>query len=188
MANLIQIKRSSTTAVPGSVQPGELAYSGNGEILYIGSVNGTTNTANVVAIGGARYPGTLTANQALVANASSWIDALQTAKLIIGAAGTTVNVQSVTVTANTTQLGASAGGSNTELASTWAIKTYVDGMVAAAIPVLPSSYIGYGNSSNYLGGSATFTFDAATATVSVGNSSVNTHISQTAITSGSSNG
>ena len=182
MANQIQLKRSSSTAAPTSLQAGELAYSGNGEILYIGSVNGVANTANVVAIAGARNPGVLTANQAIVANSLSWVNAIQTAKLIVGTTSETVNVTSISVSANTTQLGASATGSNNELASTYAIKTYVDGKVAAAIPVLPSSYIGFGNSSNYLGGSAAFTFDGTTTVLSIGNSSVNTTISQTAIT------
>lgn len=68
MANLIQIKRSLTTATPSSLANGELAYTANGDILYIGS-NGS-----IVAIGGKRNPGTLTANQALVANSTSGID------------------------------------------------------------------------------------------------------------------
>ena len=182
MANQIQIKRSSSTAVPTSLQAGELAYSGNGEILYIGSVNGAANTANVVAIAGARNPGVLTANQAIVANSLSWVNTIQTSKLIVGTTSETVNVTSISVSANTTQLGASATGSNTELASTYAIKTYVDGKVAAAIPVLTSTQIGFGNSTNYLTGNTSLTFNAATATISVGNSSVNTTISQTAIT------
>jgi hypothetical protein len=66
--NLIQIKRSLNTANPGSLANGELAYTANGDILYIGSNN------QLVAIAGARSPGTLTANQALVANSSSGID------------------------------------------------------------------------------------------------------------------
>ena len=36
MANLIQIKRSETTATPGSLANGELAWAANGNILYIG--------------------------------------------------------------------------------------------------------------------------------------------------------
>ena len=63
MANLIQIKRSTTASTPGSLANGELAFTSNGDVLYIGSPNGS-----VVAIGGVRVPGFLTANQALVAN------------------------------------------------------------------------------------------------------------------------
>lgn len=73
MANLIQIKRSLNTAVPTGLANGELAYTANGDVLYIGS-NG-----NVVAIGGKRYPGVLTVNQALVANSSGYIDYVKTA-------------------------------------------------------------------------------------------------------------
>lgn len=76
MANLIQIKRSETTAVPGSLEDGELAYTSNGEVLFIGS-NGS-----VVAIGGQRNPGLLTANQALVVNSTSSIDSIKVANLV----------------------------------------------------------------------------------------------------------
>jgi hypothetical protein len=119
---VIQIKRSTTTAVPTNLQPGELAYSSNGEVLYIGSVLGS-NTANVVAIAGQRNPGVLSANQALVANSSSWIDALQTSKLIVGSTSETINVTSINTSANSTTIG---NASNTELATTYAIKKFVD--------------------------------------------------------------
>jgi len=78
--NLIQIKRSNTTAVPSSLNPGELAYSdstGGTGVLYIGSFVG----GSVVPIGGVRNPGTLTANQALVANSLSGINKVYTANL-----------------------------------------------------------------------------------------------------------
>lgn len=68
MANLIQIKRSLTTATPTTLANGEMAYTANGDNLFIGS-NGV-----VVAIGGKKNPGVLTANQALVANSTSGID------------------------------------------------------------------------------------------------------------------
>lgn len=122
----IQIKRSVSNSAP-LLQPGELAYTSNGEVLFVGSPAGT-NTANVVAIGGKRTPGTLTANQALVANSSSWIDAVQTAKLIIGAAGETTNVTSITTSSNATHLG---NASNAELATSFAIKKYVDDRISS---------------------------------------------------------
>jgi hypothetical protein len=78
--NLIQIKRSATTNAPSSLNPGELAYSnatGGTGVLYIGSTDGST----VVPIGGVRNPGTLTANQALVANSTSGIDKVYTGNL-----------------------------------------------------------------------------------------------------------
>lgn len=77
MANLIQIKRSSSTATPTSLANGELAFSSLSDALFIGSPNGS-----VIAIGGARSPGTLTANQALVANSSSAIDKIIVANLV----------------------------------------------------------------------------------------------------------
>jgi hypothetical protein len=77
MANLIQIKRSLTTAVPTSLANGELAYTAAGDVLYIGS-NGA-----VVAIGGARTPGILTANQALVANSTGWMDNIKVDNLTV---------------------------------------------------------------------------------------------------------
>ena len=77
MANLIQIKRSLTADAPGALANGELAYTANGDVLYIGS------NSTVVAIGGKRVPGTLTANQALVANATSYIDAIKVANATI---------------------------------------------------------------------------------------------------------
>jgi hypothetical protein len=89
MANQIQIKRSLNTATPASLANGELAFTANGDVLYVGS------NSTVVAIGGKRTPGTLTANQALVANATSYIDSIKVANATIdkiyanGAHGTT---------------------------------------------------------------------------------------------------
>ena len=75
--NLIQIKRSDTTATPTLLANGELAWSGVSNALFIGS-----NSA-VVAIAGLRVPGTLTANQALVANSTSGINRIITANAIV---------------------------------------------------------------------------------------------------------
>ena len=66
--NLIQIKRSLNTANATGLANGELAFTSNGDVLWIGA-NGA-----VLPIAGKRFPGTLTANQALVANATSGID------------------------------------------------------------------------------------------------------------------
>jgi fibronectin-binding autotransporter adhesin len=90
--NLIQIKRSLTTSIPPSLANGELAFTANGDVLYIGSNGG------IVAIGGKRNPGTLTANQSLVANSTSGIDKVIVANLVPtsvwanGAAGTAGDV------------------------------------------------------------------------------------------------
>ncbi len=79
--NLIQIKRSTSTATPASLSAGELAFSnavGGSGVLFIGSTDGAT----VVPIAGVRNPGVLTANQALVANATSGIDKVIVANLV----------------------------------------------------------------------------------------------------------
>jgi hypothetical protein len=79
MANLIQIKRSVTTATPGSLANGELAFSAASNVLFIGIQN------TVVPIAGGRSPGTLVANQAIVVNASSLVDTIK-----VGNTGTNV--------------------------------------------------------------------------------------------------
>jgi hypothetical protein len=113
MSNLIQIKRSLTTSIPDSLEDGELAYTANGDVLYIGS-NG-----NVEAIGGKRVPGTLTPNQALVANATSGIDKIITSNAVIttlwangsgGAAG-----QTLVSNGSGVYWGTGTSGANTEV-------------------------------------------------------------------------
>ena len=71
MAGTIQIKRSANTATPSTLEFGELAWSSNSGTISIGREE--SNTSNVVSVGGIRTPGTLTANQALVANSTSFI-------------------------------------------------------------------------------------------------------------------
>lgn len=120
MANLIQIKRSTTTANPTSLANGEFAYSSNGDVLFIGA-----NSA-VVAIGGKRNPGTLTANQALVANATSGIDKVIVANAVLqkvyanGSFGTSGYLLATDSGGNTfwqnpANLTTSAGGSDTQV-------------------------------------------------------------------------
>ena len=80
MANsVIQIKRGITNAAPTGLANGEQAYTANGEVLFIGSPNGNGLS---IAVGGRRFPGVLTANQALVANATSAIDKVIVANLV----------------------------------------------------------------------------------------------------------
>lgn len=78
MANKIQIKRSVSTAAVTGLSNGELAFTQASNTLWIGLPDGT----GVLAIGGARVPGTLTANQALVANATGGIDKVIVANLV----------------------------------------------------------------------------------------------------------
>lgn len=86
MANLIQIKRSQNTAVPSNLANGEFAWSSNGNILFIGA------GGSIAAVAGTRTPGILTANQALVANATSGID-----KIIVAGATITALTANGTV-------------------------------------------------------------------------------------------
>lgn len=76
MSNIIQIKRSETTATPAALANGELAWSSNSNVLFIGDFG------SVLAVGGERTPGVLTANQALVANSTSGIDKVVVANLV----------------------------------------------------------------------------------------------------------
>ena len=88
MANIIKIKRSTSTAAPTGLNEGELAVSFLSGKLFVG------NTTASIPIGGIHSPGTLTANQALVANSTSSIDKVIVANLVPssiwanGAAGT----------------------------------------------------------------------------------------------------
>ena len=91
MAGTIQIKRSANTATPTTLEFGELAFSSNGGTLHIGREDG--NTSNVIAIGGTRAPGTLTANQALVANATSEINEVKASNVFFGTIKASVNTE-----------------------------------------------------------------------------------------------
>ena len=51
MAQVIQIKRSTSTAAPSSLAAGELAYSSNSDFLYIGHPDGTTGPITIAGLG-----------------------------------------------------------------------------------------------------------------------------------------
>ena len=170
--NLIQIKRSTTTAITNttpSVSNGELVFTSNGYILAIGD---PANSANVISIGGARFPGTLTANQALVANSTSGIDKIITANLTLG--GT--SVATINAFSNLTHLGTP---SNTELSTSWAIKNFVDLKVAqASNPQGANGEFQY-NNSGVLAGTNNMVYDNTTGRITVGNSTVNVQLGYT---------
>ena len=80
MANIIKIKRSTSTSVPASIQEGELAYSEASNKLFF-AVNAGSNATSI--IGGKVYTdmldqtaGTLTASSAVLVDSSSKIDNL----------------------------------------------------------------------------------------------------------------
>jgi len=120
MANKIQIKRSTTNAAPTGLANGELAYTANGEVLFLGHPDGSTGS---IAIGGKRAPGTLTANQALVANSTSGIDKVIVANLVPtqiyanGAVGTGGQILTSGASGNVYWSSPSAGvaGSNSQI-------------------------------------------------------------------------
>ncbi len=144
--NLIQIKRSLNTASPGSLANGELAYTANGDVLFIGSNN------TLVPIAGKRDPGVLTANQALVTNSTSWLDAGKFANLSIeklyanGSHGTAGYL-----------LLTGGSSSNAYFVDPTTVQTYVGGS---------NTEIQF-NDSGTSNGSSAFTFDKDTNTVSV---------------------
>ena len=75
-SNLIQIKRSQSAGTPSSLANGELAWSSTSGQLFIGDFG------TVRSIGGTRVPGTLVANQALIANSTGYIDYVKTNNLV----------------------------------------------------------------------------------------------------------
>lgn len=176
MANKIQIKRSVANATVTGLSNGELAFTQAGNTLHIGLPDGS----GVLRIGGAMVPGILTANQALVANSTGFIDEVRTANLVVG------KVHANGGFGSTSQLLASGGsGSNAY---------WVDAGTLTTQPAGSNTQVQYNNSNN-LGASAAFTFDQASNTlavggtvavgavtlsntglISVGNSSVNTQI------------
>ena len=109
----IQIKRSVNTATPTSLETGELAWSTNSQQIFIG------NGSAVVAVAGVRTPGTLTANQAIVVDANSFLDEIKTGGLTLTTSGTS-NTKVVGIVANVEV------ANTTTLATSQALKNYVD--------------------------------------------------------------
>lgn len=204
MSNLIQIKRSLNTANPVSLANGELAYTANGNVLFVGS------NSTIVAIGGARTPGTLTANQALVANATSGIDKVIVANAVITslhANGTFGSSGQVLVSnGSTVYWGTGTSGSNTEIqfndsgvANASAAFTFnkatntlfvANAVTVGANVLIDTGSISVGNSTvNAFANSTTFNLNTSgTSSIKIGNSSVNTVINSSSISTGTLNG
>ena len=86
MVQIVKIKRSNTTAVPSTLNKGELAYSSNSHKLFVGN----PGDSSVDVIGGKLYvdyldhaAGTLTASSALIADANSKLDQLNVDNLTL---------------------------------------------------------------------------------------------------------
>jgi hypothetical protein len=169
--NKIQIKRSTTTAANSStpiLSNGELAFTANGNGLWIGLPDGTSN----MRVGGQMVPGTLTANQALVANSTSGIDKVIAANLVtlqtltanggVGSSGQVLKSAGAGANAYWAQETAGVAGSNTQVQF---------------------------NDSGSLAGAVGFTFDKTTNNVSMSNAlSVTTSVSTNTFTSGAGYG
>tara|TARA_Y100001970_G_scaffold246889_1_gene315179 strand:- start:446 stop:3817 length:3372 start_codon:yes stop_codon:yes gene_type:complete len=88
MSDLIQIKRSQSVNAFANIVFGELAFTTNGDVLVVGdSTNGVS-----IPIAGRRTPGTLSANQAIVVNSTSWVDNLKSVDLSISNTATVNNL------------------------------------------------------------------------------------------------
>jgi hypothetical protein len=148
----IRIKRSVANSVVTGLANGELAFTANGNLLYIGDPAGTGDS---IPIGGKYNYGVLTANQAIVVDEDSKIDAIIVANLQpeqIYANGSFGNA-SQALYSNGTGIywgnvtnGTSVGGSNTQVQF---------------------------NDEDTFGGDPAFTFDKDTETLSVTNISGN---------------
>lgn len=148
--NIIRIKRSTTVASPPTLATGELAYTTAGHVLFIGD----PATADIpIAIGGKRFPGILTANQALVANSSSQIDIINTANAIIR----TITANGAISTAGQVLSGNNTGGIYWAAASS-----------GSGTPGGSDTQIQFNNASAF-GGTAGFTFTTGTNNVFIAN-------------------
>ncbi|MCA6385285.1 MAG: hypothetical protein IM620_17560 [Cytophagales bacterium] len=214
--NLMRIKRSLTAATPGTaLSNGELAYSYNSNSMFIGAQTGPGTAA--IRIGGNKFehvhsstPGTLGANVAIITEANSFVSNLYSVGLFVGGSilnpttnGTHAHITRISPEVSAsggTSLGGLAGatGSNAELVTSYAIKTYVDQKFAAggsfssgnpyvwtAIQTFNSNV--FVNTSILSVGNTTANVFANTTHLVVGNNSVNVSINSTAFTGTANN-
>jgi hypothetical protein len=125
--NLIQIKRSQTAVInstwtnsssAGYFAQGELVYTGSDDTLWIGKPGGGEN----IRIAGRQTPGVLTNSQALVANATGFLNQIKTANLTVGvlvANSTTGSDGQILYTNSAGIFWADAPSTNTELDYDW---------------------------------------------------------------------
>ncbi len=133
--NVIKIKRSTGTAAPGSLNAGELAYSGGtgtasnlGGRIFIGN---PANSNAVTVIGGDYFAslmdhahGTTTASSALIVDANKSTSEVRTPALYIGTSGS-----DTLVTATATEINSALDG----ITSTAAELNLLDGSVAGTV-------------------------------------------------------
>jgi hypothetical protein len=182
MANQIQHKRSTTVRQPPALAFGELGYTTNGSILWIGQDAG--DTANVIAIGGARVPGVLTANQSIVVDGNLFIDTLKVGNSTVNAVINSTSVKVMNSTSN--------GLFSIPTAADWAGNKFLHANgtwqtpVAAAAPAGSNTHVQF-NDSGSLGGVAGLTFNQVSNNLTVSNTvlvGANVAISTTSLTLG----
>jgi hypothetical protein len=203
--SVIKIKRSGVSGSPSSLGQGELAYSyldgtisNGGDRLYIGTGTETGgNAANIEVIGGVYFtskldhtPGTLTANSALIVDASSKID-------VINVDNITIDGNAITSTDTNGNIQLSPNGSGSVDVATSKIinvvdptsnqdaatKKYVDdqlGTVVSEFTIAGDS----GTDSFSTGQTLTFTGDTGI-TTTASNNAITIDLDDTAVTPGS---
>jgi hypothetical protein len=186
MANQIQIKRSVATATPTTtLNAGELAYSYASNSMFIGAQTGVGATG--FKIGGAKYsyldqagnPGVQTANAVVILDANAFQSNVYTTTLVVqNPSSGTITAPVINVISNFANLSVlgsntSGGGAPYELATTSAMVTYVSGRTGAAVGSNGQFLF---NNSGIVTGSANFTFDYTSNTITVGNSTVNVQL------------
>jgi len=187
MANFIQIKRSNNNPTPANtLNSGELAYSYIANTLYIGAQTGTSNAGFIVGGSGYAYLdrtisnteniGKLIANAVIVVDANGFISNTRTSALAISTSTGTITSPIITVISNTANSTAIGGGET--LATTLVTAAAIDLFVKARAAAAPGSntQISYNNSGN-TDGSANFTFNNSTDTLTVNNITIGTNTS-----------
>lgn len=174
--NLIQIKRSETTQTPASLANGELAWSSNGNVLFIGDFG------SVRQVGGEFITGTSEIDVSYGADG----------KVTIGLANTvnfddidlsSLTLSSYEVTSIIDDDTFSTGVSNTSLATSESIKAYVDsqlGTVVSTFDIAGDS----GTDTFATGQTLTFTGDTGI-TTAITNNEITIDLDDTAVTPGS---
>jgi hypothetical protein len=168
--NKIQIKRSTANAVVTGLSNGELAFTQAGNVFFIGAPDGSSGS---IRIGGQMVPGTLTANQALVANATSGID-----KIIVA------NLQPTYIYAN----GAS-GTSGQILYSNSTGGPFWSAAPASSTPGGADTQVQFNDGGSTLNATAGFTFTKSTNNVTIANTLlVGGSVNATSYTTGATTG
>ena len=148
--NKIQIKRSTANATVTGLSAGELAFTQAGNVFFIGAPDGTSGS---IRIGGQMVPGTLTANQAMVVNATSGID-----RIIVA------NLQTAFIYAN-----GGAGTAGQVLYSNATSGAYWGAAPSSTTPGGADTQVQFNDGGTTLNATAAFTFSKATNTVSISN-------------------